>query len=189
MKYPTILRTIFRIFLSILLLPFTILSLLLSSCATTTPQALQGSFSVLSPSQSTANPQTDISVRWGGRIIETLPENGRTCFQIMARPLSRNGRPSTHFSADDASEGRFLACHQGFYDPAVYQPGRDMTVRGNISGHQTIQIGEYDYLLPQVDADFVYLWPLLREVEAPPPYSPYYYPYGPWGPWYPWGRK
>jgi len=184
MKILKILKTLFSGFISLLLLPFT----LLSSCASTgaPPQALHEKVAQVSntyPAQSSADQETGISVRWGGRIIETLPESGRTCFQIIARPLSRDGRPATERNGYQPHLGRFLACHHGFSDPEIYQPGRDMTVLGKISGHQTIQIGQYDYLLPQVEAYFIYLWPIQAQITAPP-YSPYYYPYGPWGPWY-----
>jgi len=198
MKFSTILHAIssvfllfVRAFLSLLLWPLTILALLLSSCATTAPPALHQKVAQadeIFPAQSSVEQKTGLSVRWGGRIIETLPENGRTCFQIMARPLKRDGRPAADGGNDDPHLGRFLACHAGFYDPAIYSPGRDMTVLGKISSHPSVRIGDYDYVLPHVEIDFLYLWPLLPEIATPPPYNTYYYPYGPWGPWYPWGR-
>jgi len=186
-------KVLFSSFIRILFLPFTIFGALLScaGCASTAPQALHEKVAQVSntyPAQSSAEQETGISVRWGGRIIETLPESGRTCFQIIARPLSRDGRPATERNGYKPHLGRFLACHVGFYDPEIYQPGRDMTVLGKISDHQTIKIGEYDYVLPQVEAYFIYLWPLQAEMPPPPAYSPYYYPYGPWGPWYPAAR-
>lgn len=84
----------------------------------------------------------------------------------------------------DASDGRFLACRSGFYDPAVFEPGREVTFIGKIEGYETTKIGEYDYKLPKVNADVVYLWPVVREVDVVPAY-----PYGPWGdPWVRAGR-
>ncbi|MDF9443389.1 MAG: hypothetical protein ABS96_03440 [Lysobacteraceae bacterium SCN 69-123] len=156
-------------------------SLTLAACATA-PKPLQGQFSTVSPRDSVAQKQTGTPVRWGGRIIETIPGQGETCFQMIARPLNGNGRPST--TSADASDGRFLACRAGFYDPAVFEPGRDVTFIGRIDGYQTTKIGEYDYPLPKIAADVVYLWPVQREVEVVPAY-----PYGPWGPaWGPgWG--
>ena len=98
---------------------------------------------------------------------------------MIARPLNGTGRPST--TSADASDGRFLACRAGFYDPAVFEPGRDVTFIGRIDGYQSTKIGDYDYPLPKIAADVVYLWPVQREVEVVPAY-----PYGPWGPG--WGR-
>ena len=157
-------------------------SLTLAACATA-PKPLQGQFSTVSPRDSVAQKQTGTPVRWGGRIIETLPGQGETCYQMIARPLTGSGRPSS--TSSDASDGRFIACRAGFYDPAVFEPGRDVTFIGRIDGYQTTKIGEYDYPLPKIDADVVYLWPVQREVEVVPAY-----PYGPWGPAWgpsPWG--
>ncbi len=155
-------------------------SLVLAACATA-PKPLQGQFTPVSPRDAVAQKQTGAPVRWGGRIIETVPGQGETCFQMLARPLNASGRPST--SSSDASDGRFLACRSGFYDPAVFEPGRDVTFIGRIDGYQSTKIGEYDYPLPKLAADVVYLWPVQREVEVVPAY-----PYGPWGPgWGPWG--
>ncbi|AMJ57389.1 MULTISPECIES: Slp family lipoprotein [Stenotrophomonas] len=155
-------------------------SLVLAACATA-PKPLQGQFTPVSPRDAVSQKQTGAPVRWGGRIIETIPGQGETCFQMIARPLNGSGRPST--TSSDASDGRFLACRAGFYDPAVFEPGRDVTFIGRIDGYQTTKIGEYDYPLPKVAADVVYLWPVQREVEVVPAY-----PYGPWGPgWGPWG--
>ena len=149
-------------------------SLALAACATA-PQPLQGQFSTVSPRDSVAQQQTGAPVRWGGRIIETLPGQGETCFQMIARPLTGTGRPST--TATDASDGRFLACRAGFYDPAVFEPGRDVTFIGHVAGYQSTKIGDYDYSLPKITANVVYLWPVQREVDVVPAY-----PYGPWGP-------
>ncbi len=162
------------------LLPL-VATLTLAACATA-PKPLQGQFSEVSPRDSVAQQQTGTPVRWGGRIIETTPGPGETCFQLISRPLNGTGRPVT--TSSDASDGRFLACRAGFYDPAVFEPGRDVTFIGRVTGYETTRIGEYDYQLPRLQADVVYLWPVQREVEVVPAY-----PYGPWGPaWGPrWG--
>ena len=149
-------------------------SLVLGACATA-PKPLQGQFSSVSPRDSVAQQQTGTPVRWGGRIIETLPGQGETCFQMLARPLTGSGRPSS--TASDASDGRFIACRTGFYDPAVFEPGRDVTFIGHVAGYQSTKIGDYDYSLPKITANVVYLWPVQREVDVVPAY-----PYGPWGP-------
>ncbi|HEY0333003.1 MAG TPA: Slp family lipoprotein [Stenotrophomonas sp.] len=161
-----------------LVLPF-VAVLSLAACATA-PKPLQGQFSAVNPRDAvTVQQQTGTPVRWGGRIIETQPGPGETCFQMISRPLSGTGRPDS--SSNDASDGRFLACRAGFYDPAVFEPGRDVTFIGTITGYENTRIGDYDYRLPKMAADVVYLWPIVREVDVVP-----MYPYGPWGPWDPW---
>lgn len=153
----------------------------LAACATA-PKPLQGQFSPVSPRDAVGAQPVGTQVRWGGRIIETKPAQGETCFQLLSRPLDGSGRPQT--SSSDASDGRFVACRAGFYDPAVFEPGRDVTFVGHIAGYENAKIGEYGYRLPKIAADVVYLWPIVREVEVVPAY-----PYGPWGPgpWGPWG--
>ena len=81
-------------------------TLALSACATA-PKPLQGQFSLVSPRDSVATQQVGTPVRWGGRIIETKPGQGETCFQIISRPLNGSGRPNT--TSSDASDGRFIA--------------------------------------------------------------------------------
>ena len=155
----------------------------LAACATA-PKPLQGEFSAMSPSDATAvtGQPVGTQVRWGGRIIETTPGQGQTCFQLLSRPLDNSGRPSS--TATDSSDGRFIACRAGFYDPAVFEAGRDVTFIGHISGYENAKIGEYDYRLPKIDADVVYLWPVVRDVQVVPAY-----PYDPWGHWGPWGPR
>jgi outer membrane lipoprotein len=157
---------------------------LLAACATA-PQPLQGAFPAVTPQQAVgATPQQGATVRWGGRIVETQPKQDRTCFQMVGMPLNSSGRPDG--DAADASQGRFLACRSGFYDPAVFTPGREVTFVGRIEGTDSVRIGEYDYRLPLLAADIVYLWPETSDVRVVRPY-PYPYwggrPYGPWGRW------
>ncbi len=164
-------------------------TLFLASCATA-PKPLQGSFAPVTPREAvTAGSATGAPVRWGGSIIETRPQQDRTCFELVSRSLGASGRPLS--SAPDATGGRFIACRAGFYDPAVFTPGRDVTFIGRVDGFETSRIGEYDYRLPRMTADVVYLWPEEVDVRLrhsgfyDPFYSPYYGPY--WGPR--WGRR
>lgn len=155
-------------------------SLLLGACATA-PKPLQGTFTPVTPRDAAAGSQAGTSVRWGGRIVETTPRQDSTCFQLISRPLGATGRPLS--SAPDATDGRFIACRAGFYDPAVFAEGREVTFIGRVDGVETTRIGEYDYRLPKMTADVVYLWPEVREVQMMRP-SPFYDPF--WGPR--WGR-
>ncbi|WP_411834955.1 Slp family lipoprotein [Pseudoxanthomonas mexicana] len=156
---------------------------LLGACASA-PQPLQGSFTQVTPRDAVATAQVGAPVRWGGRIIETIPGPDSTCFQLVSRPLAATGRPQS--SAPDANDGRFIACRAGFYDPAVFAEGREVTFVGRVDGYENARIGEYDYRLPRVAADVVYLWPEVRQVEVRPYPYPYYDPF--WSPrWGWWG--
>ena len=152
----------------------------LGACATV-PAPLQGQFAPVTPRDAAAGSQVQVAnVRWGGEIIKVEPRAGQTCFEILAHDLNSYARPI----ARDPSDGRFLACRTGFYDPEEFDRGREITVVGHLDGTEKGKIGEFDYTYPRVAADAVYLWP-----ERPNyAYSPYYYdPWGPWG-WGPyWG--
>lgn len=159
--------------------------LTLAACATA-PQPLQGQFPGTTPRDAVVGTQPGAQVRWGGRIVKTEPGADATCFQVISTPLDGTGRPKG--DAPDATDGRFVACRAGFYDPAIFAPGREVTFVGKIEGVSSTRIGEYDYRLPKIDADVVYLWPKVQRVEV----RPYPYPdpfWGPgWGPrWGGWG--
>jgi outer membrane lipoprotein len=147
-------------------------TLLLSGCAKP-PVQLAGTFSQISVTEAQGGGMTGQRVRWGGVIVSTTPGKEDTCFAILARPLNAKARPQR----TDESEGRFIACAHGFYDPAIYSHGRDVTVVGTLQQPEMHKIGKHEYVYPKVAAETVYLWPH-RE------YSPSYY-YDPgWTDWY-----
>jgi outer membrane lipoprotein len=172
---------------SVRLLAAGALALFLGACATA-PKPLQGQFPTVTPRDATTGVQAGAQVRWGGRIVETKPGADSTCFQMISSPLSATGRPTR--DTPDATDGRFVACRAGFYDPAIFAEGREVTFIGRVDGMENTRIGDYDYRLPRVTADVVYLWPQVREVEVRSYPSPFYYdPF--WGPgWGPgWGPR
>lgn len=156
---------------------------LLGGCATI-PQPLQGNYTAISSAAAQQGGAGGTQVRWGGEIIKTEPGPQQTCFYILARPLDSQARPELGRSGGD--QGRFVACHSGFYDPEVFSRGRELTVTGTIHGTVTQKVGDYDYPYPRVEANVVYLWPK-RPVYVNTPYPPGFYdPF--WGPgWGPWG--
>jgi outer membrane lipoprotein len=134
------------------------LALVLGACATA-PRPLQGTFSSLLPDDAAKRESAGELVRWGGRIVSVEPQAQRSCFEIVALPLTGSGRPQDV----DRSAGRFIACRAGFYDPEVFQAGREITVSGHIEGFETRKVGDFDYRYPRVAADVVYLWPEYRQ--------------------------
>jgi len=155
------------------------LALALAGCASA-PKPLQGEFSSLLPDDAAKRESTGELVRWGGTIVQVEPQSQRSCFEVVAKPLSSSGRPQDV----DRSEGRFIACRGGFYEPEVFKAGREITISGRIEGFETRKVGEFDYRYPRVAAEVVYLWPERREVDVilhrPLMYDWYY-------PWY--GRR
>jgi outer membrane lipoprotein len=125
------------------------------------------------------------TVRWGGVIASVNNRAQDTLIEVVSRPLSRGGRPQL----TDVTQGRFLARVPGFLDPAVYAPGREITVTGAVAGVESRAVGDYPYPYVRVDATMHYLW-AAREPVRDPYYSPWWYdpwyPYHPfYDPWYP----
>jgi outer membrane lipoprotein len=151
----------------------------LASCATA-PVPLKGEFSSITPSANVADEHSGEHVRWGGEIIKVEPGQTETCFEVLSRQLDAAARPRHH----DSSEGRFIACRSGFYDPEIFTKGRELTIVGALIGNKIGRVGEFDYTYPKVAADAIYLWPrrpLLVEQRNTWPYDPFWGPgFGPW---------
>lgn len=154
---------------------------LLAGCATV-PKPLEGTYADVSTVNAQQGGAGGTKVRWGGEIIKTEPGPQETCFYMLAHPLDSQARPRAG-RGDDKQDGRFVACHAGFYDPEVFSKGRELTVTGTVHGMVTRKVGDYDYAYPRVEADVVYLWPR-RPVTVNYPYPPGFYDpfWGPWGP-------
>jgi outer membrane lipoprotein len=123
-------------------------------------------------------------VRWGGTIVSVTPAQEETCFQVVSRPLDGQARPLL----TDDTDGRFIACAKGFYDPAIYAAGREITVVGSLTEPTTGSIGDRPYIFPRVAVDGVFLWPqrrLDRVVYYP---VAVWYPYWGPGPYWWWWR-
>ena len=145
-----------------------VLALALAGCAST-PQPLQGQFSTLMPDEAAERQAAGEHVRWGGRVVRVEPQAARSCFEIVGFPLDAAGRPLR----PDHSEGRFLACRAGFYDPEVFKSGREVTITGVVEGFETRKVGDYDYHYARVAAEAIYLWPERKDVDVvvqPVPY-------------------
>ncbi len=152
--------------------------LFLAGCASIPPELTGNHFAAITPHD--AQHSVGSRVRWGGTIAEVSLTRTQTCFEVVSHPLDASKRPE----ADDRTEGRFIACAPGFYDPAVYAAGREVTFVGMLEAPSLGKVGQYEYLFPHLAASSVYLWP-----KRPPPmpyyYDPFWYQPGPWmmGPW------
>lgn len=154
--------------------------LTLGACATV-PKPLVGEYAPLTPAQAARGGTGGSVVRWGGEIIKTEPEANQTCFYVLSRPLDTSARPK---AGNSSSQGRFVACHDGFYDPEVFTKGREVTFTGSTHGIITRKVGDYDYAYPRLVADTVYLWakrPNVVRYDSPFYRDPFWGPVGPWG--------
>lgn len=159
----------------------TMLTTLLCSACTSIPEQLKGEYTSLTP-KTTTEKNLQTPVRWAGLILETRPEDGHTCFEILSRRLETSMRPEVA----DQSNGRFVACKAGFYDPEVFKEKREVTLTGKIVYIDVRKVGDYDYHFPIVDIEFMTLWPVRRYLPhyAYGPYRPYYWHYPHYGRFY-----
>jgi len=158
-------------------------ALLLSACVSQ-PKPLQGAYADITPEAAMQSESIGASVRWGGRIVAVEPRADSTCFEMISTRIGTGGRPAT---ARDETNGRFIACRAGFYDPAVFEQNREVTFTGRIDGYENRRIGEYDYRFPKIAADVVYLWPKRDTTTVVYPAAPYYHPYYGFYPGWRWG--
>ncbi len=169
------------------------MALALGACSTLAPAPLRGNdFSDVTPHMAQRRPDVlGMRVRWGGTIAEVSPKNDHTCFQVVSHPLDETARPEM----DDRTNGRFIACISGFYDPEIYAVKREITVIGTLQAPTIGSIGDYKYVFPHVAIETLYLWPKQVPVANMPAYdfgpdpfmyqNPWFYgpPSYPWMPW------
>jgi outer membrane lipoprotein len=161
----------------------------LGGCATTAafpPEMLAGVNQTLTLGEIRGAPGAFLQqkVLLGGEIVQTRPRPDETEIEVLGRPLRSDDSPAPI----DASDGRFLVVSTQFLDPAIYAPGRRLTVLGTFTGEEERPIGDQPYRYPVVVAEQVRLWPAQPPAYAYPypyyPYPYYYYPYSYLGP--PW---
>jgi outer membrane lipoprotein len=95
------------------------------------------------------------TVLLGGDVIEAKNFTDKTLVVVLQRPLGSRGEPG----AGDVSEGRFIIQAPGFLDPAIYSPGRKLTVAGMVVGKEVRPLGEIEYTYPVIEKRELYLWP------------------------------
>ncbi len=100
-----------------------------------------------------------VRVRWGGTIVSIKNRESDTLIEILGKTLGSEGQP---LAADDTL-GRFMVRAQGFLDPAIYRPNRDVTVYGSLEKPVEHPVGERPYTFPVVQSRTLYLWPEKRD--------------------------
>jgi outer membrane lipoprotein len=77
----------------------------------------------------------------GGTIVNSLNSPEGTYIEVVEKPLDYRGRPEH----TDVSRGRFIVLYEGYLDPAIFSPGRDVTVAGEVLGTKVRKLGQIDY--------------------------------------------
>ncbi|MGF1613713.1 MAG: Slp family lipoprotein, partial [Gammaproteobacteria bacterium] len=93
-------------------------------------------------------------VRWGGSIVSVNNEESGAWIEVVDHELNRYGMPEIR----DRSPGRFMIRTAQFLDPAIYAPGRLVTVAGTLTGGREGSIGAYIYHFPVVRPINLHLW-------------------------------
>jgi outer membrane lipoprotein len=96
----------------------------------------------------------DRTVMYGGEIIQIWMEANETWVEVLQKPLDWENRPQ----GTDVSYGRFFILFPGFQDPAIYAPGRKITVIGEVQGKRVDKIKDLDYTFPVILSRESHLW-------------------------------
>jgi outer membrane lipoprotein len=91
----------------------------------------------------------------GGEVLATTPKPGETEIEVLSRTLRAGDVPER----GDSTAGRFLVRSPEFLDPAIYAPGRRLTVLGTVAGRSERRVGNLPYVYPVISAERVKLWP------------------------------
>ncbi len=103
--------------------------------------------------------------------IENIAEE--TVLELMEWRLSRLGEPTY----PDDSGRRFLVKASEVLDPALYEPGRLITLAGIVLGHEVRLQGEHEYDYPVLNMTEIHLWksPFRYGIHSNPnPSYPYF---------------
>jgi outer membrane lipoprotein len=120
------------------------------------------------------------SVVFGGEVLTAKRLKDGTRIEILQLPLDESSCPGLNLTQ---SQGRFIAIHRDFLDPATLPYGTRVTVTGDVTGSITMPLDETDYTYPLVEIKNLQVWAGID--EAAPRMRPYYYGPGPyWGPYW-----
>ncbi len=100
-------------------------------------------------------------VRWGGDIAGVTVHEQDTCFEVISRPLTRDGQPRD----TGQTSGRFIACAAGVYPRGLYE-GQEITVVGTLEEPTGRESGEAAHHYPRVAAEELYFWPAQQHEPA-----------------------
>ena len=90
----------------------------------------------------------------GGTIIEAKNLQEGTRLEILQYPTTSSGRPQL----GKPSGGRFLVLVPGYLETAIYRPGRQITVAGEVSGLRELPLDDTTYHYPVFTPREIHLW-------------------------------
>jgi outer membrane lipoprotein len=90
----------------------------------------------------------------GGVIVSSANTEEGTYIEVLQKPLDYRGRPED----TDTSYGRFIIFSDGYLDTAVYSPGHEITVAGEVMGKRLRPLGEIQYPYPLIKSKKIHLF-------------------------------
>ncbi|MFO8156144.1 MAG: Slp family lipoprotein [Pseudomonadota bacterium] len=131
------------------------LLVLLAGCAGAPPINDAGAEREPGPRAAVAAEELGDTLLWGGVILAIDNQSEETWLEVLAFPLDPRGRPHTRREP----LGRFFAVEAGYLEPADFQPGRQVLVRGEFTEILEGKVGKADYRYPRLDVEALHLWP------------------------------
>ena len=104
------------------------------------------------------------TILFGGDIIKTENSQDKTLIVVLQRSLNSDKRPM----GGDRSAGRFIVSVPGFLDPAIFPPGRQLTVVGVVAGKEVRALDDIEYIYPVIDRRHLYLWQRKSAIDTEP---------------------
>lgn len=95
-------------------------------------------------------------VVFGGEVLKAKRLKDGTQIELLQLPLDKDERPILD---RQQSQGRFLAVHQGFLDPATIVEGAKMTIVGELSNAKVEPLDDVEYRYPVLIVKYLHTWP------------------------------
>ena len=101
----------------------------------------------------------------GGEVLNAKQLRDGTEIELLQLPLERGEEPTLD---RQQSQGRFLALHEEFLDPATVVKGTRVTIVGEVSGAKTDRLDDVDYRYPTLIVKHLHVWPVPSYGRRPP---------------------
>ena len=136
-------------------------AVMMTGCAShvVVPEALEAQLDKdVTFAQILAAPESYIGKRVvvGGEVLKAKRMEAGTRLEVLQLPLDAEYEPSW---VKTESQGRFLAIHQEFLDPATMVPGTRVTVVGELAGSRMDRLDDVEYRYPTFSVKHLYVWP------------------------------
>ena len=92
----------------------------------------------------------------GGEVLKAKRIESGTQLEVLQLPVDADYEPT---SVRTESQGRFLALHQEFLDPATVTAGTHVTLVAEVTGVRTDRLDDVEYRYPTFTIKHLHVWP------------------------------